>query len=101
MDQVDGDRLWLEMLWYDASPAVRAESPERPMATARRTAGWRFLLVDPEDMEHLVAVYLDGSLVIWRESGQLVFGALFSLKESLYCSDDKAASISRARSVPA
>ena len=46
-------------------------------------------------MEHLVAVYLDGSLVIWRESGQLVFGALFSLKESLYYSDDKAASISR------
>ena len=95
MDQVDGDRLWLEMLWYDASPAVRAESPEGPMATARRTAGWRFLLADPEDMEHLVAVYLDGSLVIWRESGQLVFGALFSLKESLYYSDDKAASISR------
>ncbi|ACV23218.1 Uncharacterised protein [Slackia heliotrinireducens] len=65
------------------------------MATARRTAGWRFLLADPEYMEHLVAVFLDGSLVIWRESGQLVFGALFSLKESLYYSDDKAASISR------
>lgn len=95
MDQVDGDRLWLEALWYDASSAVRAEGPEGPMATARRTAGWRFLLADPEDMAHLMAVYLDGSLVIWRESGQLVFGALFNLREALYYSDEKAASISR------
>lgn len=95
MDQVDGDRLWLEALWYDASSAVRAESPEGPMATARRTAGWRFLLADPEDMKHLMAVYLDGSLVIWRESGQLVFGALFNLRETLYYSDEKASFISR------
>lgn len=95
MDQVDGDRLWLEMLWYDASSSVRADSPEGPLATARRTNGWRFLLADPEDMKHLMAVYLDGALVIWRESGQLVFGALFNLREALYYSDEKAASVSR------
>ena len=95
MDQVDGERLWLEMLWYDASSSVRAENPEGPMATARRTSGWRFLLADPEDMRHLMAVYLDDWLIVWRESGQLVFGALFSLNEALYYSDETAASISR------
>ena len=95
MDQIDGDRLWLEMLWYDASSKVRADSPEGGLATARRTNGWRFLLVDPEDMKHLMAVYLDDELVIWRESGELVFGALFKLHEALYYSDEKKTSVSR------
>lgn len=95
MDQIDGDRLWLEMLWYDASSKVRADSPEGVLATARRTNGWRFLLADPEDMRHLMAVYLDDKLVIWRESGELVFGALFKLQEALYYSDDKTSSVSR------
>ena len=95
MDQIDGDRLWLEMLWYDASSSVRADNPGEAIATARRTNGWRFLLADPEDMRHLMAVYLDDALVIWRESGELVFGALFMLRESLYYSDEKTSSISR------
>jgi len=95
MDQIDGDRLWLEMLWYDASSKVRADSPEGVLATARRTNGWRFLLVDLEDMKHLMAVYLDDELVIWRESGELVFGALFKLHEALYYSDEKKTSVSR------
>ena len=95
MDQIDGDRLWLEMLWYDASSKVRSENPEGPMATARRTDGWRFLIADPEDMKQLMAVYLDDELVIWRESGELVFGALFKLHETLYYSDEKKTSVSR------
>lgn len=95
MDQIDGERLWLEMLWYDASSSVRADNPGEAIATARRTNGWRFLLADPEDMRHLMAVYLDDALVIWRESGELVFGALFVLRESLYYSDEKTSSISR------
>lgn len=69
MDRIDGDRLWLEVLWYDASSKVKSDSPDGSLATARRTNGWRFLLADPEDMEHLVAVYLDDELVMWRESG--------------------------------
>lgn len=95
IDQIDGDRLWLEMLWYDASSKVRSENPEGSMATARRTNGWRFLLADPEDMKSLMAVYLDDELVVWRESGALVFGALFKLHETLYYSDDKKTSVSR------
>lgn len=95
MDQIDGDRLWLEMFWYDASSKVRSDNPDGSMATARRTNGWRFLLADPEDMWHLMAVYLDDMLVIWRESGELVFGALFKLREALYYSDEKTASVSR------
>lgn len=95
MDRIDGDRLWLEVLWYDASSKVKSDSPDGSLATARRTNGWRFLLADPEDMEHLVAVYLDDELVMWRESGELVFGALFKLHETLYYSDEKMASVSR------
>lgn len=95
MDRIDGDRLWLEVFWYDASSKVRSDNPDRSVATARRTNGWRFLLVDPEDMKHLMAVYLDDTLVIWRESGELVFGALFKLHETLYYSDEKTASVSR------
>lgn len=95
VDRIDGDRLWLEVFWYDASSTVRADSPEGPLATARRTNGWRFLLADPEDMQHLMAVYLDDALIIWRESGELVFGALFRLREALYYSDEKTSSVSR------
>lgn len=43
----------------------------------------------------MVAAYLGDKLVIWRESGQLVFGALFNLLETLYYSDDRTASVSR------
>ena len=95
MDRIDGERLWLETLWYDASSSVRAENPSGDMPAARRTAGWRFLLADENDMRHLMAVYLGDKLIIWRESGQLVFGALFNLKETLYYSDDKSSSVSR------
>ena len=42
-----------------------------------------------------MAVYLDDKLVMWRESGELVFGALFKLHETLYYSDEKMASVSR------
>lgn len=95
MDNVGERKLWLEMLWYDASSAVRADNPPGDMPAARRTAGWRFLLADEEDMSHMVAAYLGDKLVIWRESGQLVFGALFNLLETLYYSDDRTASVSR------
>ena len=95
MDQIDGDRLWLEMFWYDASANVKSDNPDGPMPTARRTNGWRFLLADPADMERLMAVYLDDKLVMWRESGELVFGALFKLHEALYYTDEKTTSISR------
>ena len=43
MDQIDGDRLWLEMFWYDASASVKSDNPDGPMPTARRTNGWRLL----------------------------------------------------------
>ncbi|MBQ9000676.1 MAG: hypothetical protein IJ087_02335 [Eggerthellaceae bacterium] len=68
MDQIDGDRLWLEMFWYDASANVKSDSPDGPMPTARRTNGWRFLLADPEDMKRLMAVYFDDKLVMWQGS---------------------------------
>ena len=95
MDRIDGEKLWLETFWYDASSSVRSDNPASEMPTARRTSGWRFLLADEKDMEHLIAVYLGDRLIIWKESGQLVFGALFNLKETLYYSDDKSSSVSR------
>ena len=36
MDRIDGDRLWLEVLWYDASSKVKSDSPDGSLATARR-----------------------------------------------------------------
>ena len=95
MDRIGGDKLWLETFWYDASGKVRADNPTGGMPTARRTTGWRFLLADESDMEHLIAVYLGEKLIVWRESGQLVFGALFNLQETLYFSDDRSSSVSR------
>ena len=95
MDQIDGNKLWLEIFWYDASPKVKEDNPEGSVLTARRSRGWRFLLVDSVDISHLMAVYLDDKLVMWRESGELVFGALLKLYETLYYSDEKTASVSR------
>lgn len=93
-DELGGRKLWLEMYWYRASSDLREGYPET-LPPAERTMGWRFNLVDENEIDHVEEIFLDNVLVAWRESGQLVFGSLFTKQERLYYSDASHASISR------
>lgn len=95
MDEIAHDSLWLEMYWYDAAPAYREGLEKGEIPVAHRRIGWRFLLIDKSEIEHVEEVFLDNVLVTWREGGQLVFGALFNKQERLYYSEASHASISR------
>ncbi len=94
LDEISERKLWLELYWYRAGDELRKGYTDT-LPPAERMMGWRFNLVDADEIDHVEEIFLDNVLVAWREGAQLVFGSLFNKQERLYYSDTSHASISR------
>ena len=72
LDDVNGERLWLSVYYYEASEPYRETVGPKGLPVARRRDGWSFLIADDEDMKTLTRVKVDDDDVLIRVAGELV-----------------------------
>lgn len=75
LSDVNGESLWLRSYYYEAANVYKEERGPKGLPVARRRDGWSFLLADPEDMQRLNRVTLDGETVLVQIAGELVDAA--------------------------
>ena len=98
LGDLDETGVLLVQHWYDASRkascgTVTLEGAQVP-AAARRV-GCAMLLVDPQEVDQLVWLKLDGEKILWREGDDLINGERFFATAQLCYSDDDVRSINR------
>lgn len=94
-DDLETNSLWLQAHFYDIRPEYREGAKQSDTPVARRMRGWRFLLVDEKEMEHVAKIIVNGELVAWRQGDDLINGVKFHAQELLCYSDDTTSSINR------
>lgn len=94
-DDLDTNSLWLQAHFYDIRPEYREDIETDSTPVARRMRGWRFLLVDKSEMEHVAKIVVNGELVAWRQGDDLINGIRFHAQELLCYSDETTSSINR------
>lgn len=94
-DNLEDESLWLQAHFYDVRPTYRQETAGDETPVARRMRGWRFLLVDRSEMEHVAKIVVNGELVAWRQGADLINGVRFHAAELLCYSDEVTSSVNR------
>ena len=94
-DDLETNSLWLQAHFYDIRPEYREGIEVDTTPVARRMRGWRFLLVDKSEMEHVAKIVVNGELVAWRQGEDLINAVRFHAQELLCYSDDTTSSINR------
>lgn len=82
LDAVGDAGMWLEAHHYDVDHRAPGEGGEAPAAPRRR--GWRFLLAEREELDHVELVTADGEEVAFRLGGELVDAARFARAAALH-----------------
>ena len=98
LGDLDETGVLLVQHWYDGSRkascgTVTLEGTQVPPAARR--VGCAMLLVDPQEVDQLVWLKLDGEKILWREGDDLINGERFFATAQLCYSDDDVRSINR------
>lgn len=98
LGDLDETGVLLVQHWYDGSRkastgSVTLEGTQVPAATRR--VGCAMLLVDPQEVDQLVWLKLDGEKILWREGDDLINGERFFAMQQLCYSDDDVRSVNR------
>ena len=64
--------MWLNLYYYEVADAYREQLGSYGPPVARRRDGWNVLLVDDDDINHLLEVTADGKVVLFRQGADLV-----------------------------
>lgn len=64
--------IWLSSYYYESSERYRETVNPKGLPVARRRDGWSFLVADPDDVEKLLRMTVDGETVLVRVAGELV-----------------------------
>jgi hypothetical protein len=83
LEDVSGQRLWLNLYYYEVAVQYREESGPYGLPVARRRNGWSFLLVDDDDIAGLTKVTADNQLVLFRQGDTLVDGIAYNYASDL------------------
>ena len=71
LDDLGEKGLWLAAHYYAAAQPYREAADDGDVPVARRKMGWRFLLAQRDEVEHIQSVEMDGSLILRRAAGVL------------------------------
>ena len=77
LDELGTTGLWLTAHYYDVDSAYRDDTENGEIPVARRKMGWRFLLAQADEVEHIRTVEVDSSIVMRRIAGRLIDYARF------------------------
>ena len=91
LDALGTTGLWLTAHYYDVDPSYRADAGSGEIPVARRKMGWRFLLAQADEVEHVRTIEMDGSVVMRRIAGRLVDYARFEEMAKVALGDEPTA----------
>ena len=77
LDDLGKRGLWLAAHYYAIGQAYRDAAGEGEVPVARRRMGWRLLLAQEDEVDHIQSVDMDGSPVLRRAAGTLFDYARF------------------------
>ena len=77
LDDLGKKGLWLAAHYYAIGQAYRDDAGNGEVPVARRRMGWRFLLAQEDEIDHIQSVDMDGSPVLRRAAGTLFDYARF------------------------
>lgn len=77
LDDLGKKGLWLVAHYYAIGQAYRDAAGDGEVLVARRRMGWRFLLAQEDEIDHIQSVDMDGSPVLRRAAGTLFDYARF------------------------
>lgn len=95
LDDLGKKGLWLAAHYYAIGQAYRESAGDDEVPVARRKMGWRFLLAQEDEVDHIQSVDMDGSPVLRRAAGTLFDYARFEAVASTLLGNQPAALYSR------
>lgn len=93
---LETEGIMLEVYWYN--PKLREDtvrSGPNNLPHAARMAGHRIRVASKNELEDVVAVSMDGDMLLWRQGDDLINGLKFHNQELLCYADAVTASINR------